>query len=278
MKEKLLHIKELLSYSAEQLREVTDIPQKEAMILLAHVLGCETSWLLSHSNDEISIDEHFFELLKRRVSHEPLEYILGKASFYGKEFNVDSRVLIPRPETEILVDKAVELARELPQNAHIVEIGCGSGIISIMLSLLLPEAKLTAVDISMDALNVSKQNAQKHGVDKNITFIESSYLDNVEGNIDMIVSNPPYIANNESLGIGLSYEPSLALYGGSRGNEMLCHIVDLFQERKAKALACEMGYDQREPMRLCAQSKGLEIEFYKDLASLDRGFWIKEKK
>lgn len=278
MKEKLLHIKELLSYSAEQLREVTDIPQKEAMILLAHVLGCETSWLLSHSNDEISIDEHFFELLKRRVSHEPLEYILGKASFYGKEFNVDSRVLIPRPETEILVDKAVELARELPKNAHIVEIGCGSGIISIMLSLLLPEAKLTAVDISMDALNVSKQNAQKHGVDKNITFIESSYLDNVEGNIDMIVSNPPYIANNESLGIGLSYEPSLALYGGSRGNEMLCHIVDLFQERKAKALACEMGYDQREPMRLCAQSKGLEIEFYKDLASLDRGFWIKEKK
>jgi len=278
MKEKLLHIKELLSYSAEQLREVTDIPQKEAMILLAHVLGCETSWLLSHSNDEISIDEHFFELLKRRVSHEPLEYILGKASFYGKEFNVDSRVLIPRPETEILVDKAVELARELPKNAHIVEIGCGSGIISIMLSLLLPEAKLTAVDISMDALNVSKQNAQKHGVDKNITFIESSYLDNVEGKIDMIVSNPPYIANDESLGIGLSYEPSLALYGGSRGDEMLCHIVDIFQERKVKVLACEMGYDQREPMHLYAHSKGLAIDFYKDLAGLDRGFWIKEKK
>jgi len=278
MKEKLLHIKELLSYSAEQLREVTDIPQKEAMILLAHVLGCETSWILIHSHDEIKPDEHFFELLKRRVSHEPLEYILGKASFYGKEFNVDSRVLIPRPETEILVDKAVELARELPQNAHIVEIGCGSGIISIMLSLLLPEAKLTAVDISMDALNVSKQNAQKHGVDKNITFIESSYLDNVEGKIDMIVSNPPYIANDESLGIGLSYEPSLALYGGSRGDEMLCHIVDIFQERKVKVLACEMGYDQREPMHLYAHSKGLAIDFYKDLAGLDRGFWIKEKK
>ena len=278
MKEKLLHIKELLSYSAEQLREVTDIPQKEAMIMLAHVLGCETSWILIHSHDEIKPDEHFFELLKRRVSHEPLEYILGKASFYGKEFNVDSRVLIPRPETEILVDKAVELARELPQNAHIVEIGCGSGIISIMLSLLLPEAKLTAVDISMDALNVSKQNAQKHGVDKNITFIESSYLDNVEGKIDMIVSNPPYIANDKSLGIGLSYEPSLALYGGSRGDEMLCHIVDIFQERKVKVLACEMGYDQREPMHLYAHSKGLAIDFYKDLAGLDRGFWIKEKK
>ena len=278
MKERLLDIKELLAHSAEQLRAVTDIPQKEAMILLGSVLDKEMSWILSHSHDEISVDEHFFELLKRRANHEPLEYILGKASFYGKEFSVDSRVLIPRPETEILVDKVVELSKELPHNAHIVEIGCGSGIISIMLALLLPEVKLTAVDISKDALQVSLDNAKQHGVDDRITFIEGSYLDGVEGEIDMIVSNPPYIANAEPLGIGLSFEPSLALYGGNRGDEMLCHIVDLFQERNVKALACEMGYDQREPMRLYAQSRDLEIEFYKDLANLDRGFWIKEKK
>jgi release factor glutamine methyltransferase len=278
MKERLLNIKELLTHSAEQLRAVTDIPQKEAMILLGTVLGKEMSWLLSHSYDSISVDEHFFELLKRRVNHEPLEYILGKASFYGKEFHVDSRVLIPRPETEILVDKVVELSKELPHNAHIVEIGCGSGIISIMLSLLLPKVKLTAVDISKDALDVSQCNAKQYGVDNRIAFIEGSYLDGVEGEIDMIVSNPPYIANAEPLGIGLSFEPSLALYGGNRGDEMLCHIVDLFQERKVKALACEMGYDQREPMRLYAHSKGLAIDFYKDLAGLDRGFWIKEKK
>lgn len=187
-------------------------------------------------------------------------------------------MLIPRPETEILVDKAVELAKTLPEQAHIVEIGSGSGIILIMLSLLLPKATFTAVDISVDALMVSQQNAQKHGVNDRITFIESSYLDGVCGDIDMIVSNPPYIANEEPLGIGLSYEPSLALYGGNRGDEMLCHIIDLYMARNVKVLACEMGYDQRQPMSLYAQSKGLAIEFYKDLAGLDRGFWIKEKK
>ena len=274
---KLLRIKELLAQSSEQLREVTDVPQKEAMILLGEVLGCEMSWLLTHSDDEISMDDRFEQFLKRRTNHEPLEYILERASFYDREFYVDSRVLIPRPETEILVDKAVELAQTLSEQAHIVEIGSGSGIISIMLSLLLPKARFTAVDISSDALHVSRHNAQIHGVSERITFIESSYLDGVQGEIDMIVSNPPYIANKEPLGIGLSYEPSLALYGGNRGDEMLCHIIDLFLARKVKALACEMGYDQRQPMSIYAQSKGLVIEFYKDLAGLDRGFWIKEK-
>jgi len=274
----LLRIKELLTRSTEQLRDVTDIPQKEAMILLAEVLDCEMSWLLSHSNDEISIDKRFEQFLKRRANHEPLEYILGRASFYDREFYVDSRVLIPRPETEILVDKAVELAKKLPEEAHIVEIGCGSGIISIMLSLLLPKAKLTAVDISRGALDVSRHNAQKYGLGERITFIEGSYLDDVQGEIDMIVSNPPYIANEEPLGIGLSYEPSLALYGGNKGDEMLCHIIDLFLAHKVKVLACEMGYDQRQSMGAYAQARGLEVEFYKDLAGLDRGFWIKEKK
>ena len=273
-----LRIKELLTQSAELLREVTDIPQKEAMILLGEVVGCEISWLIAHSDDELSANERFSELLKRRANHEPLEYILGRAAFYGRDFDVDARVLIPRPETEILVDKVLELAHALPEEAHIVEIGCGSGIISIMLALLLPNARFTAVDISHEALHVSKLNALKHGVSEKITFIESSYLDGVSGEIDMIVSNPPYIANEEPLGIGLSYEPSLALYGGTRGDEMLCHIIDLFESRGVKALACEMGYDQRKPILEYTTSKGFEVEFYKDLAGLDRGFWIKEKR
>ncbi|WP_238099296.1 peptide chain release factor N(5)-glutamine methyltransferase [Sulfurospirillum diekertiae] len=273
---KHLRIKELLAQSAEQLREVTDIPQKEAMILLSEVLGAEISWLISHSEDEIGENKRLKELLQRRKNHEPLEYILGRASFYGRVFDVDTRVLIPRPETEILVDKAMSLAKELSPNAHIVEIGCGSGIISIMLSLLLPHARLTAVDISSEALHVSKHNAQKHGVSDKIAFLEGSYLDSVSGEIDMIVSNPPYIANEEPLGIGLSFEPSLALYGGIKGDEMLCHIIDLFQERKAKVLVCEMGYDQRNAICQYVEKKGLAVDFYKDLAGLDRGFWIKE--
>ena len=278
MKEKRLRIKELLRLGTEQLRAVTDIPQKEAMLLLGEVLGKEMSWLFMHNDDEITIDTRFDTLLKRRARHEPLEYILGRASFYDRVFDVDLRVLIPRPETEILVDKAIELAKALPHDAHIVEIGSGSGIVSIMLALLLPQAKCTAVDISCDALHVSRQNAEKHGVRERIRFIEGSYLDGVSGEIDMIVSNPPYIANNEPLGVGLSYEPSLALYGGRRGDEMLCHIIDLFEKSGAKALVCEMGYDQREPITLHVKEKGLKVDFYKDLAGLDRGFWIKEKR
>lgn len=273
----MVSIKELLHVSTQRLREVSNIPQKEAMLLLCEVLGKEMSWLVAHSDDGIDVDDAFLEKVERRSKHEPLEYILGCATFYGKVFDVDARVLIPRPETEILVDKVVELAHEL-SHPHIVEIGCGSGIVSIMLALLLPHARFSAVDISEDALHVSRHNAKKHGVQERITFVHGSYLDGIEGTIDIIVSNPPYIANDEPLGIGLSFEPSLALYGGNRGDEMLCHIINLFCERNAKQLVCEMGYDQREAITLHVKEKGLHVNFYKDLAGLDRGFWIEEKK
>lgn len=268
-------IKELLHVSAQKLKAVTEIPQKEAMLLLAHILGKEISWIIAHNDDVVEVDETYWQMVHRRANHEPLEYILGTATFYGQVFDVDSRALIPRPETEMLVDKAIELAQELTQ-PHIVEIGCGSGIVSIMLAQLIPEARITAIDISEDALHVSRHNAYKHGVSERICFIEGSYLDGVEGAIDMIVSNPPYIANEASLGIGLSYEPSLALYGGTKGDEMLKHIIDLFCEHHVKRLVCEMGYDQREAILDYAHQKGLEVSFYKDLAGLDRGFWIRK--
>jgi len=272
-----VRVKELLHVISSTLKEVTDIPQKEAMILLGEVLNKEMSWLVAHSDDTIEMDERLENYVKRRSLHEPLEYILQKATFYGRDFYVDNRVLIPRPETELLVEHVVELSKEF-EHPSIVEIGCGSGIISIMLALMLPNARLIAVDISNDALAVSQHNAHLHGVSDRITFLQSSYLDAVDGSMDILVSNPPYIANNESLGQGLSFEPNLALFGGERGDEMLRHIIDLYCERNIGVLACEMGYDQRLPLMKYAQSKGLEVSFYKDLANLDRGFWIKEKR
>ena len=269
-------IKEALQKATTQLKEATSIPQKEAMLLLSEVLGKEISWLVAHENDEVLINEQFFDFLDRRANNEPLEYILGYASFYGKDFLVDKRVLIPRPETELLVDKVLELACDM-QTPHIVEIGCGSGIISIMLSLLFPKARITAVDISQDALHVALSNAQKFGVEETINFVLGSYLDGVEEDIDILVSNPPYIAQDEPLHVGLSYEPSMALYGGVIGDEMLKHIIDLFEERAIGLLVCEMGYDQRESIFKYASDKGIEAKFYKDLADLDRGFWIRNK-
>jgi release factor glutamine methyltransferase len=191
--------------------------------------------------------------------------------FYSREFYVDSRVLIPRPETELLVDLVVSTCKGL-KRAKIVEIGTGSGIISIILAILLPKAKIKAIDISNDALDVAKINAKKHGVEDKIEFIQSNLLENVKDNsFDMLVSNPPYIANDEPLHVGLSYEPSLALYGGVVGDEILKDIIDTFKQRDIKYLACEMGYDQREKILSYANN----AEFYKDLAGLDRGFIIR---
>ncbi|WP_442764867.1 peptide chain release factor N(5)-glutamine methyltransferase [Sulfurospirillum cavolei] len=272
-----MRIKEIIAHHARLLKNVSDVPQKEVMVLLAELLHQETSWLVAHGDEEIVLPLLFEEWINRRMQHEPLEYILGRAEFYAKTFYVDSNVLIPRPETELLVDKVVEEARAL--NAPvIVEIGTGSGIIAIMTAHLLPNASIIAVDISGEALNVAKKNARLHGVEDRIEFIEGSYLAGIQKPIDILVSNPPYIALGEPLAQGLSYEPSLALFGGEKGDEMLCRIIDLYVFHNIKTLICEMGYDQRIALTCYAEQKGLEIEFYKDLAGLDRGFWIKEQK
>ncbi len=271
-----MQIKKLLHLSAQEFVGVSNIPQKEAMLLLAHHLNQQMSWIIAHSEDEIEVSEAFWRDVKRRKLHEPLEYILQKASFYGLDFQVDNRVLIPRPETELLVDKVVTLSHLLGK-IHIVEIGCGSGIVSIMLARLLPMASIIAVDISQEALDVSRKNAQWHGVEDRICFMHGSYLEGVHQPIDVIVSNPPYIAHGTKLDQNLSYEPSLALYGGEKGDEMLKHIMDLFDIKKAKFLVCEMGYDQKQSLDIYAKSKGFKAHFYKDLAGLDRGFWIRRE-
>ena len=263
-------VKEALIEATKRIKEISDIPNKEARILLSFYLKKDQIWIITH-DDELVQEEGYFELIKRRVANEPIEYITNSASFYGESFYVDSNVLIPRPETEILVDLVVSTCKSI-KNPRIVEIGTGSGIISIMLAKLLPNAIITAIDISEEALHVAQKNAKKHEV--NIEFIHSDLCDNFhEKNFDMLVSNPPYIANDEPLHVGLSYEPSLALYGGSVGDEILRRIIDIYEEKNVKYLACEMGYDQKD--KITNYFKSSDLEFYKDLAGLDRGFIVR---
>jgi release factor glutamine methyltransferase len=265
-------VKDALVEATNQIKNISDIPNKEARILLAFYLDKDQIWIITHDNEDIE-EEGYFKLIKRRVENEPIEYITNSASFYGECFYVDSNVLIPRPETEILVDLVVSTCKGI-KRPRIVEIGTGSGIISIMLAKLLPDAVITAIDISTEALGVAKQNAKKHEVD--IEFIHSNLFENFqEKNFDMLVSNPPYIANDEPLDIGLSYEPSLALYGGSIGDEILKDIIDIFIDKNIKNLACEMGYDQKDKITNYLKSNDFKLEFYKDLAGLDRGFIVR---
>lgn len=269
-----MNIKESIAFGTEYLKDSSEIPNKEARILLAYLLKKDLIWLVTHDMDEFTCKEAYEDLLKRRRGHEPIEYITQSACFYGEDFYVDSRVLIPRPETEILVDKVVLTCKDIKEPS-IVEIGCGSGIISIMLSRLLPNAKITALDISEDAIAVAKINAKALHVEKNIEFIQSDLLSNLDlEKFDILVSNPPYIADDAPLHVGLSYEPSLALYGGSVGDELLRDIIDAFVQRDIKVLACEMGYDQREKISNYIKKYDVEVEFYKDLAGIDRGFII----
>lgn len=264
-------VRDALVEATKLIRDISNIPNKEARILLSSYLEKDQIWIITHDDEEIE-EEGYFRLVQRRANSEPIEYITNRASFYGKAFYVDSSVLIPRPETEILVDLVVSTCKGI-KRPRIVEIGTGSGVISIMLAHLIPEAVITAIDISEKALHVAKQNAQNHGVD--IEFIKSDLCDNFsEKSFDVLVSNPPYIANDEPLHVGLSYEPSLALYGGSIGDEMLQKIIDIYTDRDIKYLVCEMGYDQKDKIRAYLESSKSKLEFYKDLAGLDRGFLL----
>ncbi len=270
-------IKEAIKEARAVLKDISDIPQKEAIILLKYLLKVDESYLFLHENDEFKEYKKFKRLVERRAEDEPIEYITKKVSFYSREFFIDKGALIPRPETELLIDEVVKNAKEFQaRQLSIAEIGTGSGIISIMLALLLPNAKITATDISKDALQIAKRNIKKYALKDRVKLYHASYLDGIEEEIDIIVSNPPYVANDFKIQKPLEYEPKEAIFGGDIGDEILFDIVDIAKEKSVLFLACEMGYDQRESISRYLKNRGFEdFYFYKDLAGLDRGFVAK---
>lgn len=236
--------------------------------LMKFHLKVTTNELLLALNDELKKDSAYFTNVKLYKAGVALEYITGSATFMDKEFKVDQNVLIPRFETEILVGKVIDIAKRF-ENPKICEIGVGSGIISIMLKLNLPKAKIAATDISEKALKVAKFNANKYNLD--IKFYHTSLIDGISENFDIIVSNPPYIKNSYKLDKWVRNEPSLALFGGEKGDEILKQIITLAKDR-TKILACEMGYDQKNSLEKELKKNGFSYTFYKDLAGFDRGF------
>ena len=249
-------------------------PARVAKALLMRHLGVKIEWIFLNLNRELEDADGYFTLAKRFANHEPLEYITGEAGFYGFSFNVKKGVLIPRPETEILVERSLEVLSNLPARKGpplVAEIGTGSGIISICLALN-SNAKIIASDISDDALNLARENAAKFGVEDRIEFVKCAYLDEICGQFDLLVSNPPYIAQGYRLDKFVLNEPHEALFGGTKGDEILKNIVLLARNCGIKYLACEMGYDQKASLESVLELSGFEAEFYRDLAGFDRGF------
>jgi len=269
-----MKIAQALKEATAKLDSVCQRPKFEAELLMAFYLKVDRSYLIIHDNQDIKVDE-YFELIDRRASYEPYEYITNQVSFYDIELFVKKGVLIPRPETEILIDKVSDIIQN-HDIKKIAEIGVGSGAISVVLARKFPHLKIVASDISLDALNIAKTNVQNFNLQEQITLKHTSLLDGIEDKFDLVVSNPPYIADDFILDKNVvEYEPKEALFGGRVGDELLKDIIQEVKHRDIRWLCCEMGYDQKEPLLTFVRDTGVYcVEFYKDLANLDRGFVI----
>ena len=272
-------IKETIKKNSSRLKYVTHIPAKEVEILMMHLLDKNTIWLHLNYNQEFTKEKELEKLIKRRETNYPIEYLINKATFYGENFLVKEGVLIPRPETEILVENAVEIIKKGNRAFKVLEIGTGSGIISVMLALLIEDISIIAVDINEKAIELAKQNAKKHNVEHKIKFRLSNLYEKVDEDIDMTISNPPYIADDYKLPENVKYEPSNALFGGKVGDELLKDIIDETYNRKIEYLLCEMGYDQKKPLEEYFKKFNIkEYSFYQDYEKFDRGFTVQFKK
>ena len=269
--------KQIIKEYSRYLKEVTHIPQKEVEILILHLVQQNTIWLHLNYDKECTCEKELEKLVKKRATNYPMEYITSRASFYGEVFNVRDGVLIPRPETEILVENAETILKKISKS-KVLEIGVGSGIVSVMLAILIKDIEIIAVDINDKALELAKSNAVKHGVEDKITFIKSDLFTNVpEIDFDMVISNPPYIADDYKLPSNVKHEPSNALFGGNIGDELLKDIIVQTNQRDIKYLLCEMGYDQKNPLTLYVNENintYKKLEFYKDYDKFDRGFTL----
>ncbi len=266
-------IKKVLVWAKELLKGVCERPQFEAELLLAYHLKQDRIYLVLNESKKVDDLKTFQELIARRTKNEPYEYIVGEASFYDIELKVESGVLIPRPETEILIDLVATII-EKEQISSIAEIGVGSGAISIVLVRKFPNLRIIATDICDTPLRVAKKNSDFFELSKQIEFRKSNLIDEVSESVELVVSNPPYIAEDFLLESNVvDYEPKEALFGGRVGDELLKQIIVDVKARDIKYLACEMGYDQKEPLEKFVNEIGVEsITFYKDLAGFDRGF------
>ncbi|MDP2794203.1 MAG: peptide chain release factor N(5)-glutamine methyltransferase [Sulfurisoma sp.] len=254
------------------------IPIAEARLLLRHVLGAGAAWLEAHRDDALARAdaEAFAALVERRAGGEPVAYLLGFREFHGREFSVTPDVLIPRPETELLVELAREKVEKVGagETANILDLGTGSGCVAITLALEIPGARVAAADISAAALAVARANATLLGAE--VSFVESDWFSGFAGRrFDVIVSNPPYVAAADPhLSEGdLRFEPPSALACGADGLDAIRRIVtDASRYLEAGGwLLLEHGYDQAAVLReLLAAAGFADIEQHRDLAGIVR--------
>jgi release factor glutamine methyltransferase len=262
-----------LVYGAAQLGALPTA-RRDAELLLMHVLACDRAYLLTHPETQLTAEQYavYDAWLTRRARHEPVQYIVGEQEFFGLKFRVTPDVLIPRPETEHLVEAA--LARtDRDASLRIADVGTGSGAIAVALAHALPQARITALDISATALAVAQENAKNHGVSDRIRFFESDLLAAVTGEqFDMMVSNPPYVADDEELEPQVrDYEPAPALFAGPEGLDIYRRLIPQAQDalRPGGWLLLEIGHGQRGAVAQLLAGWG-NVSYVADLQGIPR--------
>ncbi len=271
-------IRKILAWSNEYLQKNSiDSPKVTSQLLLCSVLKIPRLNLFLDIDRILSNTElaSYKQYIIRRVNHEPLEYILGETDFIGHKVFVSPKVLIPRPETELLVQETInELKKITHKDLVIIDIGTGSGCIALSVKSEFPGAQVWASDISLPALEVAKVNAQSHNV--SVNFYNGFFPSELKSVKDLIiVSNPPYI-QSEVIGTLMpevkDHEPKLALDGGKDGLDIIWQILDIFYQTQAKHLLMEIGYDQGLEISSKFKTEKLvgELSIIKDYNNLDR--------
>jgi release factor glutamine methyltransferase len=251
------------------------VARLDAQLLLLHVLqrpAGDRAWLIAHDADSLAEDpaRSFSELSTRRAAGEPLAYLVGQKEFFGLPLQVDARVLVPRPDTETLVEWALEVLQGRKE-PRVIDLGTGSGAIALAIQKERPDARVEAVDRSASALEVARANAQRLALP--VQFREADWLDGAVGSYDLIASNPPYVAAGDPHLPGLRHEPESALVAGADGLDDIRRIAAAAPARLAPGgwLLLEHGWDQAEAVRHLLIAAGLaDVTSRKDLAGIAR--------
>ncbi len=269
-----MKIPELLKQATESLKQAGIAnPGLAAKLLVSHFTGINRLEMNLHADADVSAEIQYKieDAVRRRSNHEPIQYILGETEFYGFRILVNPSVLIPRPETELLVEKILS---ENPAEKSLLEIGSGSGCIAIALKKLLPDSSVTATDISEKALKTAQENAEINQAE--ITLIQSDLFQNISGKFDLIVANPPYIPQHEYVELPAEirkFEPENALLAEEEGIYFYRRILEQAEEflNENGRIYFEIGYDQAERIREIALRNGFSrIEVFQDLNGFDR--------
>jgi release factor glutamine methyltransferase len=277
----MITLRQSLQAATAALAEQSPSPRLDAEVLLAHVLNVTRAYILAEGQRELTAAEQaaFQALIERRAALEPVAYLTGRKEFYGLEFVVDRRVLVPRPETELLVDLALAWAARYHGALSIADIGTGSGCLAVTLAVKLPQSRVFAVDLSSDALALARSNVERHMVAERTTLLHGDGCTPLPEPVALIVSNPPYTILDHVDENVRRWEPHTALDGGGpQGFDLPARLLPQFQHclKPQGAAIIEIGAWQGELARQVAAQifDGARITIHQDLAGLDRVLMI----